>query len=281
MKILPIGSVLITDQEGNLVSQSAHSRIVKPWKQAIDDIVQVYKEHFSENLYSIYVRGSVARGRAIESFSDIDTLAVLHTSLNEKDYAWCDITQKKLENLYPFASSIGHDFIVYDDIIPKNNEINGVSFSYSFTIKTQCVCVYGKDLTDLLPEFKPDKMTALFLLTNLRFIFCQIKNEFFSNINKKRVRHLCRWVSKIIIRNAFLLVMEKEKVFTRDLYPCCQIFSKYFPDQGLQIRKAMEYAINPIADIDSITYFLDNFGVWLMNKIEEEFNQLCRDLLRK
>ena len=75
--------------------------------------------------------------------------------------------------------------------------------------------------------------------------------------------------------------MEKEKVFTRDLYPCCQIFSKYFPDQGLQIRKAMEYAINPIADIDSITYFLDNFGVWLMNKIEEEFNQLCRDLLRK
>jgi hypothetical protein len=274
--ILPIGKVLVTESSGSLVSQSSLENIVAPWKQAVDNIVQLYEGYFSKNLHSVYVRGSVSRGTAIEFFSDIDTLAILHTPLSKKDYNWANKEHKKLEEAYPFATAISHDFILYDEVIMKNNQITGLSFSYAFTIKIQSVCVYGDNLADILPDFKPNKSTALYLLTNLNFIFSQIKKAFSSGLEEDRIRLLCRWVSKILIRNAFLLVMEKEGVFTRDLYPCCNIFLKHFPDQELKIKKALQYAVNPISDTMEISQFIDSFGAWLRNKIEDEFRDFFK-----
>ena len=68
---------------------------------------------------------------------------------------------------------------------------------------------------------------------------------------------------KKILRTGFSLVMEKEKAFTRDLYPSYQLFSKYYPDQEPQMRQALEWAINPTDDSAGLLKYLGEFGGWL------------------
>lgn len=271
MKILPIGEVLSTDLKGYLVNSSIIEDITPPWLEVVTEIKDAYLQHFGHKIHSMYVRGSVARGTAIKSFSDIDTLTVLSFPLEETDYFWVDAMRDKWGKKYPFVTAIANDFILCNKLLPYEGDMDGVSFHYAFTIQTQCVPIFGQDLTLLLPRFKPDKKSALYLLIDLNTVFDKTKKALVSTQNKGYIREWCRWVMKIILRNAFLLVMDKENIFTRDLYPCCSLFSKYFPEQEPHMKIALEYAINPISDVTRIINFLDNFGLWLRDKIEEEF----------
>lgn len=65
--------------------------------------------------------------------------------------------------------------------------------------------------------------------------------------------------------------MDKEQVFTRDLYPCYEIFAKYYPQQASKMYTVLELAINPIDDVKTIVSFIDDFGFWLESEIESKF----------
>jgi len=269
MEILPMGSVLETNLEGYLVNQSKIEKITSPWLKPISDIKTRYIKHFGDRIHSIYVRGSVSRGTALESVSDIDTVAVLVVPLTMSDETWAEETRNILENKYSFATEIAHDFISYEDVV-GNLHNDGVSFNYAFTIKTLSVCIYGEDLSKTLPQFKPNRHTTLRLLSDLNALFDRAKLNMISQ-EPEIVQGWCRWVMKAIIRNAFLVVMEKEKVFTRDLFPCCSLFLKHYPLRETEIKQALDYAINPISDSKKVGILIDDFGSWLKHEIDKKF----------
>lgn len=71
INIQPTGSYFEVDRKGYLVNPASKDKLQDEWKPAIDDVVEAYKENFGENLKSVYIRGSVAKGKAIEYVSDI------------------------------------------------------------------------------------------------------------------------------------------------------------------------------------------------------------------
>lgn len=77
---------------------------------------------------------------------------------------------------------------------------------------------------------------------------------------------------KRIVRQGFILVMARERVFTRDLYPCYKIFSKYYPEKEKEMRQALELAIYPISNTKSIFSVLDNLGEWLIKESKDKLN---------
>jgi len=92
-EILKIGRLLKTDKDGYIVSESSAEKIASPWKEAVEEIKNAYLSHLGDIVHSIYVRGTVSRGEAIESISDIDTFAVITKKQEEIDRSWV----KKLE----------------------------------------------------------------------------------------------------------------------------------------------------------------------------------------
>ena len=68
---------LDTDDEGYLISDSSAAKIVPPWSEAVDYARQLEVRRLGGRLHSLYLRGSVARGRAIAGRSDLDLFAVL------------------------------------------------------------------------------------------------------------------------------------------------------------------------------------------------------------
>ncbi len=265
-EILNIGRVLKTDKEGFIVSESSADKIGSPWKEAVEEIKKVYLEHLGDIVHSIYVRGTVSRGEAIEGISDIDTFAVITKKPKEIDRSWVKEVRKTLEQKYSFSTGMEIDFISYNELFDSDE-----LFDDKFTIKTQSACIYGKDLAQKIPPFHADIKTASHFHVNLKKVFENTKKGITNNPDKENIKEWCRWVMKRIIRAGFVLVMDKEKSFTRDLYPSYELFSKYFPEQELKMKTALELAVNPIDDSEKLASFIDDFGVWMEKQIEQKF----------
>jgi len=66
--------------------------------------------------------------------------------------------------------------------------------------------------------------------------------------------------------------MEKEKCFTRDLYPCYKLFSKYYPEKEREMKEVLFLAINNTNDRQKILDILRNIGIWITGEIENVYN---------
>lgn len=268
-EILKIGRLLKTDKEGYIVSESKVDKLKSPWKEAVWEIRQVYLDRLGSTVHGIYVRGTVSRGEALEGISDIDTFAVITKKPEEIDRSWVKETRKELEQKYNFSTGIEIDFISHDELF-DGDEL----FDDRFTIKTQSACIYGEDLAQKIAPFRADLQTASHFHRNLEEVLENANKGIANNPNKEDVKEWCRWVMKRIIRAGFVLVMDKEQAFTRDLYPSYVLFSKHYPEQEPDMKTALELAINPTDDVERLTNFLNAFGKWIEDQVEHKFSKL-------
>lgn len=264
--VLKIGRLLKTDENGFIVSESSAEKITSPWKEAVEEIKNTYLKHLGDLVHSIYVRGTVSRGEAIEKISDIDTFAVITKKPEEIDRSWIRETRKELEKKFNFSTGVEFGFVAYSELFDGDELFND-----RFTIKTQSACVYGDDLAQKIPPFRADEQTASHFHRNLKKVLENAKKGVADNHDKEDIKEWCRWVMKRIIRAGFVLVMDKEQAFTRDLYPSYELFSKHFPEQEPKMKMALDFAINPTDNAERITNFLDDFGVWMEEQVERKF----------
>src|SRR5215213_4424470 len=154
--ILKIGHVLRTDDEGYLVNELSQSDIASPWDSVVELIRDAYLKNLGERVHSIYLRGSVARGHAIEGISDVDTFAVLRTQEDALDLSWVYRLNSEIEASNPFCNGIEVVCLPYQELLNYDNEQFA---SWRMIVKTQSLCIYGEDLAEGLPRFKPGTET--------------------------------------------------------------------------------------------------------------------------
>lgn len=266
--ILEIGDVLAIDSQGFIINPCSFAKISPPWTELITDLKAAYLEIFGNKLHSLYIRGSVPRGKAISRVSDLDSLAVILGDVEENDLANIHLSTKKFKHLYPFCKNVESLCVSYQEVIESDSTLKMV-------IKTQSLCIFGDDLALVLPDYKPgiEMISHAFNLAEELEIFqtelqrLGNNNFFYSQFIKDR----CAWIMKRIVRTGLELVMLKKQVYTRDLYPSYLLFSQHYPDQKRYMKKALELAINPSDNQAGLLVFLREFGSWLAEEVENEF----------
>ena len=134
-----------------------------------------------------------------------------------------------------------------------------VQVPVQFMFKTQCVCIYGEDIVPDLPRFKID-MNAI---AHSRSLKKDIQDTLEGN-------HSCGWIMKRIVRVGLEICMIEEQVYTRDLFPCYQVFSKYYPEWEEKMRESLTIAIEPIHDSEIINGILNTLGIFLIKEVERK-----------
>jgi hypothetical protein len=282
-EVLEIGHILTTDAAGFIINPARPENLVAPWKQVVEAVKLGYLRHLGDNVHSIYVRGSVARGLARESISDVDSFAVVRREV--ADLSWTAEVEKEVRQRFAFCAGAELVCLVHEDLLRGADDYHA---SWRMILKTQCVCVYGEDLAARLPDYKPgpetvvhatelrrhvermtDDLRALLFLTRLPF------GERLFRTSGGGYRALvslgCAELMKRIVRTGFELVMEEERVYTRDLYPCYTIFAKHFPARASSMRRALELAINPTGEPRALLTFLEDFGRWMVAAAEQRY----------
>ncbi|MFB2876512.1 nucleotidyltransferase [Floridanema aerugineum] len=266
--ILKTGDLLTTDSQGFIINPCSFEKISPPWTEIIADLKTAYREIFGKKLHSIYLRGSVPRGKAISRVSDLDSLAVISGNLEKSELTKIQLACRKIKHQYPFCKNVDFLCVSYREIIESESILK-------MLIKTQSLCICGEDITLVFPNYKPgiEMVSHAFeLAEDLKILQDELQclgnnNIFYSKFIKDR----CAWIMKRIVRTGLELVMLREQVYTRDLYPSYLLFSKHYPNQQRYMRKALELAINPSDNLAGLLIFLREFGSWLVEEIDIVF----------
>lgn len=255
LEIKKIGSYLEVDERGYLKKAANVAKIREPWLTPVEAVSRAYLDKYGNNaLHSIYIRGSVAKGRAIEGVSDIDSLAVLREGrFAEPEDTWEREVEEDLEARFPYVGGLEMICVPMEWATTWDN-------IYAFTIKVEAACIYGEDLASQIQGYKPGA-DAGFQMRHFRSHLHTFKREYPKRSEQERIRTV-GWIMRRFLRLGMELVMEEEKRYTRDLYPCYESFAKHYPGKESEMDRALQLAINPIAD-QQAEDFTREFGDWL------------------
>ncbi|MEA5523093.1 nucleotidyltransferase [Limnoraphis robusta] len=265
-EILAIGKILAVDEAGFIIREASINKITPEWRLLVDQVILAYQNYWHHAIDSIYIRGSVAVGKAISGVSDLDSFAVVNTEKSQLDDSWFDSFQEQLKFQYPFCTGVELKALESDCLLNLNLDSY---HNLRMLLKTQAACVWGEDISLQFPPCKPDINAvshAFDLEQDLQRVIIDLQQ--LDETQSGTVEKICQWIMKRMVRSGFEIVMETAQCYTRDLYPCYELFSRYFPQQKSQMYQALTWAINPIDERVKISEFLNSFGGWLVSEID-------------
>lgn len=260
MEIKRTGKFHIVNNIGEIQNSSIIPIQQSEYKTVLDEIKNEILSHFKNNVHSIYIRGSVAKGIAIPFVSDMDFVVLLkNKAVNIDDFEI--ITDEKIRTKYHFVNGIEFFFITQDDV--SDSKIQ-------FLLKTQCGCIFGNNIIEKIRNFNIGK-DAYSHSGDFNKDVQNITEELKTEENEDEIKSICSWIMKRIIRTSFETVMIKDNSYTRDLYLNYEVFCKYHPNKEMEMRKALLLAINPTNNKAEITSTING----LFDYIQNEINKKC------
>ncbi len=240
-----IGGFFPMDKQGNILNPTGIDLVSKALLPLLDEITRLYKEYESDNLHSLWLRGSTPRGFYVEEYSDIDVFALVYSpDICWEKAKWAKKAEKIIQTNFDLVPEI--EWAVsswYSDFYKKNPRL-------SFYLKTQSLLLLGNDIRVNLPNFKVSaeiKMNLTWLTEDVS-AFMKIENPTDAEIYT---------ILKLVIRSAFESIMEKERRYTPDLYWCAEAFGRHCPSGKkpiFELLKAFRIKNN------NIFYLKENIG---------------------
>ncbi len=251
-----IGSYFEIDKEGCIVNPASVEKIKGEWKPVLEKVINLYKEIYKDNLVSVCVRGSVARGQAIPYISDINTFAIIKDDHEKVDDEIMKEKQSAIIKEFPFASGIEMWALPLSSVKDE-----GVLMNQSISIFGEDVpyekMKFSKDLALHAPNFESRHKKLLEILEQ--------------DFETKRVLERVVWLGRGILRTGMELVIDRSGKYTRDLYPCYETFSEFYPDKEKEMRKVLELTLNPTDDKKVIKETLLPISTWLLKETKKYF----------
>ena len=168
---------------------------------------------------------------------------------------------------FPFVASIESSHITLANV-------RGPFHHYRFVMKVSAVCIHGADLLPQIPPYTTDAPIAEEWFRIFPHLVDQFSSDLKESSNDETNKHLCHDMMKAFLRAGMLLVMKRQRAYTRDLYPSYKCFSKYYPAQEPTMRRCLELAVNPISDRHWLLPFVTDLAAWMQYATEAEFGTL-------
>ena len=132
---------------------------------------------------------------------------------------------------------------------------------------TQSVCLWGNNIVDRLPRYMIDQNFINFLPFDLEIDIYRVRSDFvFSSPSSKDVCNACTFLMKSILRQAMYMLVLKSGLYSRDLYLCYEVFSRYYPKKKAQMYEVLFYAVNPSSDMFLVERIISGIGDWLVQE---------------
>ncbi len=215
----------------------------------------------SESIHSIYVRGTVARGQAVPYVSDLDLVLIANYPVDE--LTWYQNPQvETILASYNFAVKID---------LTAESILNGLSDETKFLLKTQGVCIYGRNIIAYLPDYQILSLPLIYIpifSEQLRetIALIQTSGRELMPINDVYM-NCCRRIMKQIIRVAGMISVDVCNEYSPDLYLAYTCFKSKYPELAPNIEMAMRMVNLQNMPPSELLRYLTSFGQWLLERL--------------
>ncbi|OBY74886.1 nucleotidyltransferase domain-containing protein [Acinetobacter gyllenbergii] len=125
--------------------------IQKAYQPVLKDLISVFTGEFTTQLDSLYIYGSVAKGKAIVGQSDLDVCVIFKHQIEHLDQKIAEI-KASLMAIYPFIVKIDVDVGYLSEILHEKNKRR-----WGAWIKFFCTNIYGRDLSCFFKDIEIDR----------------------------------------------------------------------------------------------------------------------------
>lgn len=269
-----------TDKDGFFINESREEKIPQAFRETIEHVKTQLVELLGDNLHSIYLRGSVPLGTAIPGISDLDLLLFVKERID--DSALPSLYKMRDPQYVDPAIFTRVDFSVFPlSALPLSTQADSYhpqkvrveNYNLAFTIKTQCLSIYGENLAEKIPPFKPCTELAFSTIISAFDVFKYADNHL-KTPETAHSANLPQHISKImksIIRKSFAFVLIKENTFTRDLGLCCELFCKHYPQWEDEMKKVLGWTLEPPDSPHEVLEFLADYKKWFTEEFDKTF----------
>ena len=216
---------------------------------------------FSDKIYSIYLYGSVATGKAKSPTSDLDLVVVLKAKPTSKLKTQLKELETSLSQKYQKIFREVGFAITYKNEVLRGKE----AFGWRFFLTILSVKIFGDNLFQKEMKFSPTNKLARNLHSDVDKNIEEAKKKIKSS-NDEEAKLQIKSIMKKIIRTAFSIVMQDENYWTTDLDEMTKIFTKHYPEKKQQINAVLKMAKSKSPDKKSATSILNNFGKWVSSE---------------
>lgn len=265
MAILRAGYGL--DAAGYIVSDVSEDKIDPVYLPCIRESVERLKSAFHQQLHSVYVYGSVARGDAVAVKSDLDLLVMFHGSLSPAESAELKRLAGELSQKYrALVRDVGIAVAYYDYTMDPSN------YYENAFLKELSVCVYGEDLRERFGPYKLSPEISIRFNGDIGVVLARTlkrleaaSDEDFKTITQGFVRKL--------IRTYYSMVMVRSRVWTTRLHEQSEIAIRHFPGKASVIHTLLGWMGEVPGDRETVYALFKQEGEWACANFVQEANK--------
>jgi Nucleotidyltransferase domain len=246
MPLHPIGTLLPANANGELprLGGPPHAS----WTPVLNDVIDQFRKATLGTELSIALRGSAARGVAIDDAADLDLVVLIDDPVFSLD---------------EIVSASAPGLSIETSYIPRRKLIDGSKLAWMrFTLAHSGYTIFGDDLLSALPEPRLGPHCIAHLRNADKWL--QKWKSYWDE--DKDHQAICQWLMKRIIRSLFESQMMRINAYSRDIYPCAKVATEAFPDLSDAIWAAATFAVSPVADGEAVDRIAAELTPLLLSK---------------
>lgn len=244
------------DSSGFIVSDVSQDKIHDVYVPCIQESVERLRNLCRQQLHSVYVYGSVARGEAIAKKSDLDLIAMFNTKLSTVMLVDLEKLAKELSEKYrSLVRDVGIAKAYYDYTVDPSN------YYENTFLKELCVCVYGEDIGE---RFGPYKLTPEIAIRFNGDIYDVLNRTLkkLETASEEKFKIFTQNFARKLIRTYYSMEMVRSQIWTTRLREQAEVFIRYFPEKESIIHILQNWIEEPPTDREIVYGFFRNEGEW-------------------
>ncbi|WP_050053058.1 nucleotidyltransferase domain-containing protein [Vibrio coralliirubri] len=222
------------DKDGFIQNIYSPKNIAPEFQEVVTAVVDLLLKELPDQIDGIYLYGSVPRGTAIVGSSDLDVSIVLTTPIGQKEKGVFKLLSDTIPKAYPQVSKLDIDPGFQRDVLQPTEK-----YHWHFWIKHCCCCVWGNDLSNEFPLYKPSIEIAQALNGDLSTFLEQMSPSFQALAGGD----VAKVIGKKLVRAAYYFVAEQDGSWYTNLSQCAEVAKRYCPNQSDDIELAYQYAL--------------------------------------
>lgn len=252
------------DSKGFIVSDVSIDKIDDIYKPCIQESIEGLKKRFHQQLHSVYLYGSIARGEAVSKVSDVDLIAMFSTKLSSDQLAELKKLSKKLSKKYrSLVRDVGIATAYY------KYTIDPLNYYENAFLKELCVCIHGEDMGERFGPYKLTPEIAIRFNGDIHDVLHRTLKRL-ETASEGEFKILTQNFARKLIRTYYSMVMVRSQIWTTRLHEQAKVFIHYFPEKETMIHALLNWIYEPKADRETVCELLRNESEWASLNFSKE-----------
>jgi predicted nucleotidyltransferase len=248
-----------------IVSDVSRDKIDDVYMTCIQESVECLKRLFHQQLHSVYVYGSVARGEAIVKKSDLDLIAMFETKLSSVQLSELKQLAGELsQNYRSLVRDVGIAVADYDYTVDPTN------YYENAFLKELCVCVYGEDMGERFGPYKLTSEIAIRFNGDIYEALNRTLKRLETASSEEDFKTITQAFARKLIRTYYSMVMVRSQIWTTRLYEQSEVFIHYFPEKESIIRTLLDWIDEPSTNQKAVYELFKSEGDWASANFSNE-----------